>query len=222
MAANERTANGRMQVAALALLVLAALPATAQVSSQGRGSMTFALGRGAGPLGSVATNVVAGANVAPDRTLRSSAFRVGGGYQFADYVGAEVALVHIGTLRSRARYGSTDTLVAETQFNAVEVDLVGRIPLAEDFRVDLSAGAAVSGLRTTLTTVQGSTLPPQPGALNARRVGPAAGADLEWRLGDSASLIVGYHLYSHVGSARIVGLASGTMTLLAAGLRIEF
>lgn len=215
-------AGGRLQAAGLLLLAAAATPAAAQVTSQGRASMTFTLGQGTGPTGGIAADIVNDNRNAPDNNVHATAFRIGGGYQFADYGAAEVALTHIGTLRSRASFGVTDTLVAQTQFDAVEADIVGRIPLAASFRVDLSVGAAITGLKTTLRTEQGSALPPLPGTLNARRAGLAVGADVEWRLGQSASLIAGYHLFSHVGSSKIVGLASGTMMVLAGGVRIEF
>ena len=224
MAAGGWMAVGRLRAVSLILVSLTALPAFAQAVSQGRGSLLFTVGRGAGPVGGIATNIVAGANVARESTLHATGFRIGGGYQFADYFAAEVTLAHIGTLRSRAPFPPppTETLAAETEFTAIEAQLVARIPLADNVRLDLGAGAAATGLRTTLRTAQGSALPPEPGTLNARRAGPTVGADVEWRLGESTSLIVGYHLYSHVGSSTIVGLASGNMTLIAAGLRLEF
>lgn len=222
MATSGGILSGRMLAPWLALLAATAMPATAQVTSQGRGSMTFTLGQGSGPTGGIAADIVAGNRNAPDTKVHATTFRIGGGYQFADYGAAEVALTHMGTLRSRAPFAGTDTLVAETQFDAVEADLVGRIPLASSFRVDLSIGAALTGLKTTLKTQQGSALPPEPGTLNARRAGLAAGVDAEWRLGPSVSLIAGYHLFSHVGSSKVVGLASGNMTLIAGGIRIEF
>ena len=212
----------RLSAAWLALIAATSMPAAAQVSSQGRGFVTFMIGQGSGPVGGVAANIVAGANVAPETRSTATAYRVGGGYQFGDYLGTELAVTHIGTLRSRAPFGTSDTLVAGLEFAAIEVDIVGRIPLAANFRVDLSAGAAATGLKTSLATTHGSALPPEPATLNARRAGPTVGADVEWRLGESMSLIAGWHLYSHVGSSSIVGLASGSMTLIAAGVHIEF
>ncbi len=232
MAARGSTPGGGLRAAWLVALAVASLPAAAQVTSQGRASIVFMAGQGSGPTGGIAADVVAasglvpGAHPAPDSRVRATAFRIGGGYQFADYMAAEVSLTHIGTLRSRAVYTATpagpDTLVAETEFDAVEAVLAGRITVSSDFRVDLSAGIATTGLRTTLRTELGSALPAEPGTLNARRTGLAAGVDAEWRLGHSASLIAGYHLFSHVGSSQIVGLASGNMTLVAGGVRIEF
>ena len=232
MAARGSTAGGRLRAVWLLALAVTAMPAAAQVTSQGRASIVFMVGQGSGPTGGIAADIVAasglvpGAQPAPDSRVRATSFRFGGGYQFADHMAAELALTHIGTLRSRAPYTATatgrDTLVAETEFDAIEADLAGRITVSSDFRVDLSAGIAITGLKTTLRTELGSALPPEPGTLNARRTGLAAGIDAEWRLGNSASLIAGYHLFSHVGSSQIVGLASGNMTLIAGGVRIEF
>jgi len=210
------------RIAALLLLV-AALPATAQVSSQGRGQLTFMLGQGSAPVGGIATDVVDQTRGSPESTLKHLGFRIVGGYQFADYVSAEAGVTHLGPFRGRAPYLGTDQVLAETSLAAIEADLVGRLPFAPDFRLDFVLGAVAERLETQISTINGSALPfGQRTTVDAHHIGVTVGADLEWRLSDHTSLIAGYHAYPGVGSSRLVGSANGTLSLVAAGVHFEF
>ncbi|MBS0394413.1 MAG: outer membrane beta-barrel protein [Proteobacteria bacterium] len=221
MAARSRFALVRV----LALVALGALTGVvhAQVVSEGRGSLSLLVGEGSAPLGAVATDVVAGSRSGSEPTIHHAGYRITGGYQFATYVAFEAGIAHIGTFDRRAAYAAGDQLEAQTDFNAIETDLVAKWPFAQYARLDVQVGAAVTGLRTTLSTVSGSALPAgQQNPVNSKHLGAALGADLELRLSEHTSLLAGYHAYPLVGSSRLVGSASGTLSLLAAGVHFEF
>ena len=210
-----------LAVAATLLLLTASVQA--QVSSQGRGQLTFALGQGSAPFGAIANDVVDQSHTASDITVRHVGFRVVGGYQFADYVSAEAGITHVGPFRSRAPYLSTDEVIAEATMLAIEADLVGRLPFTPNFRVDLTLGAVTERIETQLSTSFGSALPPgQPAPVDSHHFGITLGADVEWRLTPVTSFMVGYHAYPDVGSNNLIGSAKGTLSLIAAGVHFEF
>jgi hypothetical protein len=197
--------------------------AQAQVSSQGRGQLTFTVGQGSGPLAGIASDVVNDNRSGPEGNLKHLGFRVTGGYQFADYFSFEAGLTHSGTFSSQAPYLLTDQLQAQTTFNVVEADVVGKIPFAPIVRLDLTLGAAETSLDTSLSTFYGSAIPlSQENPVNVRHLGITIGADIELRLSANSSLIAGYHAYPGVGSSRLVGSASGTMSMIAGGVHFEF
>lgn len=209
---------------ALALLVFAIpAPAQAQAASQGTGQLTFSLGRGSGPIGNIASDVLNQSRAAPSSALHAFGFRLGAGYQFADFVSFDVGITSVGSFRSRTTYLATDKLVADSKLTALETILVGRVPVAPNARIDLSLGAVLTSLATTLSTVSGSALPVgQQNPIDVRKIGVTFGADLEWRIGEHTSLIAGYHAYPGVGSKRVIGSASGTFSLIAGGIHFEF
>ena len=210
--------------AAVGLLLAAlALPASAQVASLGKGLLTVEVGQGSAPVGGIAAQVASPDTSAPRDTRHGTAFRFLAGYQFAEHVSVEVGVGRLGTFHSSAAYNGTDVLAAEDSLLVIEGDLVGHFPLTQNARVDLTLGLAESVLKTTLTTEHGSALATdQAGRDNVRRLGPTAGIDLEWRLGEVTSVIVGYHLYPRVGSPALRDSASGTATAILAGLKFEF
>jgi hypothetical protein len=213
----------RRYLIAAILLVSAPTLAQAQVTSQGRGQLTFTVGQGSGPLAGIATDVVDDQRTGSEGNLKHLGFRVTGGYQFADFFSFEAGLTHSGTFSSQAPYLATDQMQAQTSFNAVEADLVGKIPFAPIARLDLTLGAVETSLDTTLSTLYGSAIPlAQENPIDSRHFGVTIGADVELRLSANTSLIAGYHVYPGVGSTRLVGSASGTMSMLAAGVHFEF
>ena len=216
-----RSKAGRRSLWACALLWLA-LPCHAQVESQGHGELSLTFGQGSAPVGEIATDVVTQQRAASHSRLSQLAYRIVGGYQFADYVSAEAGLTHLGPLRSRASYaGTTHEVTAEAVFEAIEAVVVGHLPFAGSGRVDLSLGLVAGGLATQLTTAYG--LPAgQRNRINAHQLGLTTGADVEWRLGESIALIVGYHLYPDVGSKRLIGSSNGTLSVIAGGIHVEF
>ena len=215
----------RMSGAAALALALAtlALPVAAQVASLGKGLLTVEVGQGSAPVGGIAAQVATPGDSAPRDTRHGTAFRFLAGYQFAEQVSVEVGVGRLGTFHSSAVYNGTDVLNAEDSLVVIEGDLVGHFPLTANTRVDLTLGLAESALKTTLTTQHGSALAAdQPGTDNVRRLGPTAGVDFEWRLGDVTSVIVGYHLYPRVGSPDLRDSAAGTAKAILAGLKFEF
>jgi hypothetical protein len=199
--------------------------AHAQVVSQGRGVLTLQAGQGSGPTGATAAEI-AGQTQLPKITQHAIGWRVAGGYNFGDYVGAEAAISRIGYMKSSAPYhpgGANDQVNASTALNVIEANLVGRLPLAARARIDLTLGLAETSLDSTLSTQLGSSLPSgQSTTLDVRRFGYDAGIDAEWMLGEHLSLIVGYHEYPNAGSARVVGSANGPFGLFAGGIHVEF
>jgi Outer membrane protein beta-barrel domain len=213
----------RRSLAVSGVLLLTSTSVQAQVSSQGRGQLTFALGQGSGPLGGIATDVVEQSHGAPGTTLKHAGFRIAGGYQFADFVSAEAGITHLGPFRSRAPYLSTDEVIAEASLVAIEANLIGRVPLATNFRLDLTLGAMAERLETLVSSASGSALPPgQRSTVDSHHLGITLGADLEWRLTENTSLMVGYHAYPDVGSNNLIGSAKVTLSLIAAGVHFEF
>jgi Outer membrane protein beta-barrel domain len=209
-------------LAAGAGLLFTASSVQAQVSSQGRGQLTFALGQASGPLGGLATDVVDQSR-SPGATLKHTGFRIAGGYQFADFISAEAGITHLGPFRSRSPYLSTDEVIAEASLVAIEANLVGRVPLATSFRIDLTLGAIAERLETLISTASGSALPPgQRSTVDSHHLGITVGADLEWRLTENTSLMIGYHAYPDVGSNNLIGSAKATLSLIAAGVHFEF
>jgi len=198
----------------------------AQVVSQGRGVLTLMVGQGSGPVGNVASEVSQQTQL-PQISQHSIGWRVAGGYNFADYFGTEAAVGRIGYIKNSAAYhpsaGVTDQVRAETALNVIEVNLVGRVPLAQRLRADLTLGVAETSLDTSLSTQYGYALPTgQANPVTVRRFGYDAGIDGEWMAGEHLSLIVGYHAYPNVGSASTVGSAHGSFGLFGAGVHIEF
>ena len=213
-----------LRVCAGALLYLAALlPCQAQVASQGRGQLTLSIGEGSAPLGNVAAAVADSSSSVPTSTGRALAWRVAAGYQFADYVSAETAIAYITRIRSRAPYLTSDQITASTTAEIIELEAVGHIPLSSSLRLDLTAGAALTGLNDSLGTVLGNSLPPgQNGLAHSRTLGAVLALDAELRLSENVSLIAGDHLYPGAGSSSVVGVARGTLSILAAGIHVQF
>lgn len=206
-----------------AALALAPTAARAQVSSIGKGLMTLELGRGSMPVGAIATQVADPGTDVPHSTASATAFRLLAGYHFAEYLSVEVGITHVGFMKSSAVYAGTDVLRAQTTLQVIEGDLVGHWPFARNARVDLSLGIAETGLHTTLATQNGTALPTgETGEQKVRRLGPTAGLDLEYRLTDTTSVLIGYHAYAHVGSPVLRDSASGTASTLFAGAHFEF
>ncbi len=215
----------RRSAACLLALVGSALatPAVAQVASEGKGILVVEVGQGAAPVGGIASQVANPGVAAPSDALHRTAFRFVAGYHFAEQLSVEVGVGHLGTFHSSAAYNGTDVLTAEDSLLVIEGDLVGNIPLSANTRIDLTLGLAESALKTTLTTAHGSALAAgQASTDNVRRLGATAGVDLEWRLGEVSSVIVGYHLYARVGSPVLRDSASGTAKAILAGLKFEF
>jgi outer membrane protein with beta-barrel domain len=198
-------------------------PAHAQVASEGKGLLTLELGQGYAPVGGIASQVANPGTQASRDTLHATAFRFMAGYQFAEQLSAEVGVGHVGTMHSTAAYGAGDNLTAAASLVVVEADLVGHFPLTANTRLDLTLGITDTALQTTLSTQNGSALPiGQTNSDNVHRLGATAGVDLEWRLGDVSSVILGYHVYPRVGSTVIRDSAYGTAKAILAGLKFEF
>lgn len=209
--------------AVLLLAALAGAPARAQVASQGRGQLTFMLGQGSAPVGRIATDVVNQNRASGQSDVKHLGFRLLSGYQFADYLAAAAGVTRLGAFRARETYLGTDAVVAETNFTAIEANLIGRVPLAANWRVDLTLGLAAERLETRLSTKNGASLPSGQSTLVApHHFGVTLGADLEWRLSERTSLLAGYHAYPSVGSSRRIGSANGTLTLAGVGVNFEF
>jgi hypothetical protein len=212
-------------LAPIALLAagLAAAPAVAQVASEGKGTLTIQVGQASAPFGGIAAAVADPGVSASRDSLHALAFRFAAGYHFAEQVSAEVAVGHLGTMNSYAPYNGTDVLNVQTSLLVVEGDLIANIPIAPDARIDFTGGIAETGLQSSITTQAGSALPVgQNASDNVRRFGVTAGADLEWRLGDVTSVLVGYHLYTHVGSSVLRDSASGNVGAIFGGVRFQF
>jgi hypothetical protein len=212
----------RLVALAAALWTLCA-PVQAQEASEGKGLLTIEVGQGSAPVGGIASQVASTQLNVPHDLLHGTAFRLTSGYHFAEQLSVEVGVGHLGTMHSRAPYGSTDTLTAEASVLLIEGDIVGNFPLSPSSRLDVTLGITETALHTTLSTQRGSALPTgQRGDDNVRRLGATAGIDLEWRLGAVTSLLVGYHIYPRVGSPVLRDSASGTAKALLCGLRFEF
>jgi hypothetical protein len=159
----------------------------------------------------------------PQSDTHANAFRLLAGYHFSEYFSVMAGVSHMGTLKSRAAYAQGDTLRADTSLNVLEADLVGHLPFASRGRVDFSAGLTETALHTTVSTAAGSALPVgEDGDQNVRRLGATAGLDVEWRLTDITSLLLGYHVYPRVGSSKLRDSASGSPGMLLAGVQFEF
>ena len=213
------------RTAAAAVLALAAglssPVAGAQVASEGKGTLTLQVGEGYLAVGGIA-NQVAGLP-ADGSTLHATSFRFLAGYHFAEHLSFDVGVAHLGTLSSHAPYAATDTLSADVTATILEAELVAKIPIAANARIDLTGGIAESALHSVISTQRGSALPPgETGDDTVRRLGATAGADFEWRLSDVTSIIVGYHVYTHVGSPKLADSAAGTAKAILAGVHFEF
>jgi hypothetical protein len=205
-----------------ALLVLA-LPAFAQVESQGHGQLTLGLGQARAPFGNVAAGVAEGSTSVPTTTAHSIAWRIAGGFQFWDYMSGQVGISYANRLHSNAPYLATDEITGTTTISIIEAVLVAHVPLAKWLRVDVTGGGAVTVSDTSFSTRLGSTLPPtQSNPVHVRKYGGTGGVDLEWRLSEEYSLIVGDHFYPSVGSASKIGAGHGTVSILYGGLHIQF
>jgi len=199
------------------------MPVRAQVVSQGRGQLTFMVGQGSGPLGAIASDIVDQHHTTGQTNQKHAGFRIMGGYQFADHVSFEAGITHLGTFVSQVPYLTSDQLLAQTNFDAIEANLVGKIPFAPDARLDVTVGAVRTALSTSISTLAYSALPSaQANPVNVRHYGVDLAADVEWRLSERTSLIVGYHAYPGVGSSRLIGSANGTMSIIAGGIHFEF
>jgi hypothetical protein len=212
----------RASVAVLVLSALAAAPAWAQLASEGKGTMTLEVGQASGPFGNIAAQTV-DRDLLDHPTLHQTAFRLLAGYHFAEQLSIDVGLADLGNFKSSAPYAGTDTLKASSQLVIVEGELVARIPVTPNSRVDLTGGVCESGLNTSISTQNGSALPVgSSSSENVRRFGVTAGLDVEWRLSDVTSVILGYHLYTHVGSGAALESASGNASALFGGMHFEF
>lgn len=210
-------------VALLALCWLTATPAHAQVNSEGKGVLTMQLGQASAPFGGIASAVAEPGTAASHDTLHATSFRFSAGYHFAEQLSVEVAVGHMGTMSSSAPINGTDVVNVQTSLVIIEGNLVANIPVAPTARVDITGGVIESGLDSSTATQNGTPLPVGQGATNnVRRLGVTAGLDLEWRLGDVTSVLIGYHAYTHVGSPVLRDSAGGTVNALLAGFRFEF
>jgi len=211
------------QTGRCAALLLLAVPAFAQVESQGHGQLTLGLGQARAPFGNVAAGVAEGSTSVPTTTARSIAWRIAGGFQFWDYASGQVGISYANRLNSSAPYLTTDEITGTTTITVIEAVLVAHVPLAKWLRVDVTGGGAVTVSDTTLGTRLGSNLPPtQANPVHVRKYGGTGGLDLEWRLTEEYSLIVGDHFYPSVGSASKIGAGHGTMSILYGGVHIQF
>jgi hypothetical protein len=206
-----------------ALLSLAVPASFAQVESQGHGLLTLGLGQASAPYGNVAAGVAAGSTSVPTTTAHSIAWRIVGGYQFFDYMSGVVGISYANRLHSSAPYLGTDEITAITTISIIEAAVVAHVPLAKWVRVDLTGGAAVTASDTPFGTRLGSSLPlGQSADVHVRKFGATGGVDLEWRMSEVWSLIVGDHFYPGVGSASTVGAGHGTVSILYGGVNITF
>jgi hypothetical protein len=213
----------RAVLAAAGIGLVLVAPARAQVSSEGKGTLTLELARGSAPVGGIASQVANPGTDVPHSTEHGNGFRLMAGYHFAEQFSVEVGLSYFGSMNSHAAYAGTDVLNAQATLIVVEGDLVATIPIAPRARIDFDAGVTDSGLHTTASTQNGTALPiGESGDDNVHRIGATAGASFEWRLGDVSSLIIGYHAYARVGSSRLRDSVSGTATGLFAGVHFEF
>jgi len=129
----------------------------------------------------------------------------------------------MGTFHSSAPYLGNDILNAADSLLVIEGDLVGHLPIAPRARINFTVGISDTSLHTSLTTEKGSDLAiGQTADENDHRMGATAGLDFEWRLGEVMSVLVGYHVYPHIGSSVLRDSASGTATGIFAGLHFEF
>jgi len=210
----------------LAASVLLPAATSAQVVSEGRGTLTMMVGQGSSPVGGVATEV-ADQTFVPKITQHSIGWRVMGGYNFADFLSFEAGVARVGYAKSSAPYvpvaGVQDQVNAKTALNVIEANLVARAPLARGFRLDFTLGLAETSLDTSLSTQLGSALPSgQSNPVHARHFGYDAGVDAEWMISDHLSAVVGYHAYPQAGSTSTIGSTRGTFSLLGAGIHMEF
>ena len=197
--------------------------AAAQVSSEAKGTVTLMAGQAGAPVGGIPQQVADPGVPAPNSTLHATAFRLVAGYHFAEFVSAEIGISHFGSFNSSTPYATIDTLQAQSSIIAAEADLVGHLPFASRGRVNVALGLAETALHTTLATTLGTTLPGGiPSDENVHRTGATAGVELEFRLTDMSSLLVGYHGYTHVGSGKLAGSASGQVNVILAGVHFEF
>jgi hypothetical protein len=195
----------------------------AQVVSEGKGLLTLEMGQGSAPVGGIASQVANPGTPGMRDVAHAFAFRFMAGYQFASYMSVEVGLGRFAKMNSSAPYAGGDTLIVQSALVIIEADVVGHFPLTPSSRLDLSLGITDTGLATTLSTRNGSALPiGQTASDHAHRVGATTGVDLEWRLGSVSSLIVGYHLYPHVGSSVLRDSTSGTAKAILGGVKFEF
>jgi hypothetical protein len=206
-----------------AALLLLAVPSFAQVESQGHGLLTLGLGQASAPFGNVAAGVAAGSTNVPTTTAHSIAWRIVGGYQFLDYLSGMAGISYANRFHSSAPYLSTDEITATTTISIIEAGLIAHVPLAKWVRVDLTGGGCVTASDTPFSTRLGSNLPPtQASDVHIRKFGVTGGVDLEWRMSEVWSLIVGDHFYPGVGSASTVGAGHGTVSIFYGGVNITF
>jgi hypothetical protein len=210
------------RIVVVGLLASFAQPAAAQIEELGRGHITIMFGEGTAPLGGSAASVVAGKNIESSDS-HALGSRIVGGYQFATYIAAEAGFARIATLKSAAAYLTTDTIKSESIINVLEVDLVGHVPLASFFRIDLTAGGMIDWLTQNFHTVRGNLLPlDQPNPISIRRFGVTGGLDGEFRLSEHSAIILGIHVYPKVGSDAYVGSKNGTASIIGGGLHFIF
>lgn len=206
-----------------AALALNAAPALGQVVSVGKGEMTIEVGRMDIPGASIASQIADPASNVPHSNGHASSFRLLAGYHFAEYLSVEVGLAHADPINSSSAYAAGDLLRAQSKLSVFEGNLVGHVPFATNARLDLSLGLAETALHTLVSTLHGSSLPSgETGNQNVRRLGPTAGLDVEYRISDVVSVLVGYHAYTRVGSPALRDSASGTATAILAGMHFEF
>ena len=148
--------------AAAALMLIGTAPAHAQAVSEGRGQLTLMVGQGSGPLGGIASDVVQQNQSATRGELKHFSFRLVGGYQFAKFFSAEVGVTHMGPFKSHSPYLVYDELTAETNFVAIEANLVGKLPLAAIARTFSSNSRRRSMWLTKCSTPYVESGPPAP------------------------------------------------------------
>jgi hypothetical protein len=220
---DDRRASWPLAVFVVSALGLVSDCALAQAASEGKGTVTILIGEASAPVGGIPEQVANPGSPAPKLNQHGKAFRLASSYHFAQFLSAEFGLSYFGPFNSSTAYGVGDTLQAQSQVIVIETDLVGHIPVAPRARFNLSAGIAETALHTTLSTVFGTPLPPGiPTDENIRRTGVAGGIELEFRLTQMSSALLGYRRYTHVGSGRLAGSASGEVSALFAGLHFEF
>jgi len=205
------------------VLLSVPIPTFAQIESQGHGQLTIAVGQASAPFGNIATGYADSTTSVPTTTAHSIAWRIMGGYQFSDYLGAEAGISYADRFTSNAPYLANDEVTSTTTISIVEAAFVARIPLATWVRIDLTGGAAVTACDSSFGTKLGNNLPlGQSNPVHVRKFGAAAGVDLEWRMSEVWSLIVGDHFYPGVGSSSTIGAGHGTLSILSGGVHIQF
>lgn len=80
----------------------------------------------------------------------TTAFRLGGGYQFNPYFGIEASYGNLGTVRLNGTWATPDTVV-EGKFTEIQLDTIFALPFSESFSLLFKLGVAKATVDTTYT-----------------------------------------------------------------------